>query len=253
MQLDGILAIVTGGASGLGAAAARELASVGAHVAIWDQNGALAREVATTIGGLGLEVDVVSETSVMSALSESEAWRRNLRVLVNCAGIGGASLIAGPKGVHSLDLFRRIIEVNLLGSFNTARLFADRVARMHPQQHGERGLIVHTSSIAAFEGQVGQSAYSAAKGGLVSLTLAMARDLAGHGIRCVSLAPGIFDTPMVQGLPGHVRTQITNATIFPNALGDPADFASLVLEVCRNVMLNGCTLRLDGGMRLPPR
>lgn len=253
MKLTGALAIVTGGASGLGAATARELASAGADVAIWDRNGAAAREAARQIDGLGLEVDVVSEQSVAASLAASVRWRPNLRVLVNCAGIGGAALTAGPKGPHPLDLFRAIVDVNLAGSFNAARLFAARVAASLPQERGERGVIVHTSSIAAFEAQVGQSAYAAAKAGLNALTLAMARDLAPSGIRCVSVAPGIFNTPMVRELSDRVRAQITNAAMFPDAPGEPADFASLVLEVCRNVMLNGCTLRLDGAMRLPPR
>jgi NAD(P)-dependent dehydrogenase (short-subunit alcohol dehydrogenase family) len=253
VQLADVLAVVTGGASGLGMAVARALTSAGAKVAIWDQNGAAAKNLAAEIGALGLEVDVVSEAGVADALASSVAWCDNLRVLINCAGIGPASYVAGPKGVHSLELFRRVVDVNLVGSFNAARLFAGHVAKAAPCERGERGVIVYTTSIAAFEGQMGQSAYAASKGGLVSLALTMARDLARHGIRCVSVAPGIFETPMVQTLPEQMRRQIINTTVFPSEIGQPVDFAELVLEVCRNVMLNGCTIRIDGAMRLAPR
>jgi NAD(P)-dependent dehydrogenase (short-subunit alcohol dehydrogenase family) len=243
--------VVTGGASGLGRATAEALAATGAKVALWDRDDAA--PVAAATGGLALGVDVTSEAAVQDALARTREWGGAIRGLVTCAGIGGGWRVAGRKGPHPLDAFRRVLEVNLVGTFNCVRLVAQAMLDNAPDPGGERGAIVMVSSIAADEGQVGQAAYSASKGGIASLALTCARDLAEHGIRCLAIAPGVFETAMTAALSPPVRAGILRDVPFPARFGEPRDFASLALECLKNPMLNGCVLRLDAAARLPAR
>jgi NAD(P)-dependent dehydrogenase (short-subunit alcohol dehydrogenase family) len=253
MQLENRLVIVTGGASGLGAAAARAAATSGARVEIWDVQREAGAAVASACGGRFAAVDVTDEQSIARALDAAEAWAGAPRALVHCAGIGGGWKLTGVRGPHPADAFRRVIDVNAFGSFNVARLVADRMRQANPVERGERGVLVLTASIAAFEGQVGQAAYAASKGAVASMTLVFARDLAEYGIRAVAIAPGLFATAMTDGLADPVRDSILASVPFPRVFGSPEDFASLALECCRNAMLNGTVLRLDAAARLPPR
>ena len=247
--------LVTGGASGLGAETARELARAGARVAVLDTNLDLAREVAGQIGGIAVECDVASAESAGRAVEHVRSALGAARVLAHCAGIGGARRVVGKDGAPApLDEFERIVRVNLVGTYNMMRLAAaDMVAAAPLGDDGERGVMVATASVAAWDGQVGQQAYSASKGGIAALTLPMARDLAQFGVRVMTVAPGLFMTPLLHKLPAEVQASLGASIPFPKRLGSPAEFAALVAHIVANASLNGETIRLDGALRLPPR
>lgn len=253
MKIAGTTAIVTGGASGLGAATAQALAERGARVALLDFNIEGAQALANEIGGMARKVDVADEASVEAAIADVVEAIGAPRILVNCAGIAPGKKILGRSGVMPLDDFRRVIEVNLIGSFNVLRVFAAHAADLEPLDDGERGIAINTASIAAYEGQVGQAAYAASKGGIVSLTLPAARELADKGIRVVAIAPGTFETPMMAAMPDEVRAQLAADVPFPQRLGRASEYADLAVHVVENVMLNGTVLRLDGALRMKAR
>jgi NAD(P)-dependent dehydrogenase (short-subunit alcohol dehydrogenase family) len=253
MDIVGTSAIVTGGASGLGAATVRALAAAGASVVILDLQEKAGHDLADALGDgtLFVRTDVTSEEQVATAVDAAEG---PLRVAVNCAGIGSASRTIGRDGSPtSLDAFRTVIEVNLVGTFNVIARAASAMARTEPLEHGERGVIVNTASIAAFDGQIGQAAYSASKGGIVGLTLPVARDLSSVGIRVNTIAPGIIDTNLLAGLPEEAIAHLEAGVPFPKRLGRPDEYASLVMEIVRNGYLNGETIRMDGALRMGPR
>ena len=253
MQLAGAVAVVTGGASGLGLATGRELARAGASVVLLDLPSSRGAEAAVELGGDALFVptDVTDEASVQDAVDRARE-RGPLRVAVNCAGIGTPGRVLGKKGPLPLEAFARVVTVNLVGTFNVLRLAAAAMAETDPVD-GERGVVVNTASAAAFDGQIGQAAYSASKGGVVGMTLPVARDLADKLIRVMTIAPGLFDTPMLQGLPEPARQSLGAQVPMPSRLGDPAEYAALVRHVCENPMLNGEVIRLDGAIRMAPR
>ena len=253
MKTEGQIAVVTGAGSGLGEATARTLAASGARVAVLDLNLERAESVASSIGGIAIKCDVSDAASAEAAFAQVEERLGTPRILVNCAGIVIGSRTVGKDGPHALDAFRKVIEVNLIGTFNMIRLFADRASRSEPLQGGERGVIVNTASVAAYDGQIGQAAYSASKGGVVGMTLPIARDLARNGIRVVTIAPGIFKTPMMAGMPQDVQDSLGAAVPFPSRLGEPAEYGALALHIVENQMLNGETIRLDGAIRLAPK
>jgi NAD(P)-dependent dehydrogenase (short-subunit alcohol dehydrogenase family) len=253
MDIQGHAALVTGGASGLGAATARALAKAGAKVAVLDLNESAGERVAAEVGGIACACNVADAASAEAAVAAARARHGAARILVNCAGIGVAERIVGRDGPMLLDHFRRVIEVNLIGSFNCMRLAAADMAALAPLAGGERGVIVSTASVAAFEGQIGQAAYAASKGGVVSLTLPAAREFARMGIRVNAIAPGVFNTPMVEGLPEEARKSLAASVPFPPRLGEPSEYAALVLAIIANPMLNGETIRLDGALRMAPR
>ncbi len=250
MKISGIAAVVTGGASGLGAATARALAAHGAKVALLDMNAASCEAVAKEIGGIALACDVTDATSAEAALKEAKAKHGAARLVVNCAGIAPAAKVVGRKGPHDLDLFRKVIEVNLIGTFNILRLTAADMIDLPPLDDNERGLIINTASIAGYEGQIGQAAYSASKGGVIGLTLPAARELAATGIRIVTIAPGLVETPMFNNLAPQAVEALVASTVFPQRLGKPDEYAKLVLHIADNVLLNGGTIRMDGAIRL---
>ena len=246
-------AIVTGGASGLGKATAAMLADNGAKVAILDLNEEAANAAAQEMGAIAFALNVADDAAVAAALDEAEKAHGVARILVNCAGIAPASKTVGKENApHSLDLFRRTIEVNLIGSFNLISKFAARAAAVDDVA-GERAVIVNTASVAAYDGQIGQAAYAASKGGVVGMTLPVARDLAQHHIRVMTIAPGIFRTPMVEGFPQHVQDALGAQVPHPSRLGAPDEYAQLVESIIRNPMLNGEVIRLDGAIRMAPR
>lgn len=253
MRLDGQAAVVTGGGSGLGAATAAALAQAGARVAVLDINRAAVEASAARIGGLGVACDVADAASAAAALAEARARHGVERVLVNCAGIGTAGRIVGREGPLALEAFERVIRVNLIGTFNLLRLSAAAMTALEPMEDGERGVIVNTASIAAYEGQVGQAAYAASKGGVAALTLPAARELARAGVRVLTIAPGLFNTPMVEGLPPEVQQSLAAGIPYPQRLGRPEEYAALVGHIVANRFLNGEVIRLDGALRMPPR
>lgn len=255
MQIHGISAVVTGGASGLGAATVRRLHAGGAQVVIADRNAETGAALAQELGAgvVFAEVDVADETTMTAALDRAVNEHGGLHALVNCAGVGMAQKILGRDSVHDLDVFSFVIKVNLIGVFNSLRLAAQRMQRNEPNAGGERGVIINTASIAAYDGQIGQAAYSASKGGIVALTLPAARELARFGIRVVTIAPGIFDTPLLAGLPEAARQSLGDQVPFPSRLGDPAEYGALVAHIIENAMLNGETIRLDGALRMSPK
>ncbi len=253
MDVDGRGAIVTGGGSGLGAATAEALAKAGMRVAVVDRDGERARAVAERIGGAAFALDVADGPAAERMLPEIVGAIGEPRLLVNCAGVAPAGLIVGKSGPMELAAFEQVVRVNLIGTFNMLRLSAETMSRLEPLADGERGVIVNTASIAAFEGQIGQAAYAASKGGVASLTLPAARELARHGIRVVAIAPGLFATPLLLGMPEKVQESLAASVPFPARFGRPEEYASLVLEIARNPMLNGCVLRLDGALRMAPR
>jgi NAD(P)-dependent dehydrogenase (short-subunit alcohol dehydrogenase family) len=253
MNPKGQAAVVTGAASGLGAAAARALAAAGAKLALFDQNLKAAEAVAGEIGGLAFECDVSDAQSAEAAFAKARAAHGPARINVNCAGVVFGGRVVGRSGPHPLGAFARVVQVNLIGTFNTLRLAAADMAALDPLADGERGVIVNTSSVAAFDGQTGQAAYAASKGGIAALTLPAARDLARSGVRVVAIAPGLFATPMMFGLPPESQKSLGESVPFPARLGKPEEFAALVLHVVENVMLNGEVIRLDGAVRLPPK
>jgi NAD(P)-dependent dehydrogenase (short-subunit alcohol dehydrogenase family) len=256
VQIDGSAALVTGGGSGLGAATVRALAARGARVAILDLPRSRGAELAAELGGAAwfCAGDVTSEEEVRAAVEGARARFGGLRALVNCAGIGSASRTVDKDGKpFDLGVFRRTVEVNLVGTFNCIRLAASAMLANEPDRGGERGAIVNTASVAAFEGQIGQAAYSASKGGVVGMTLPIARDLSRHGIRVCTIAPGLFDTPLLGLLPQEMRDALGRTVPFPPRLGDPAEYAALACHILENPMLNGETIRLDGALRMQPR
>jgi NAD(P)-dependent dehydrogenase (short-subunit alcohol dehydrogenase family) len=253
MTLQQSSALVTGGASGMGEATARRLAAEGATVVIADLNRDKGEAVAAELGGAFAHADVTDEDQVKAAV-EAAANLAPLRVCIHCAGVGWAERTVNRDGSpHHLATFRKIVEINLVGTFNVLRLAAAGMAANEPDRDGQRGVVVNTASIAAFDGQIGQAAYSASKGGVVSLTLTAARDLAAAGIRVCTIAPGLIDTPLLGTLPQEARDELARSVLFPKRLGTPDDFASLALEIVRNTYLNGEIIRMDAGIRMPPK
>jgi NAD(P)-dependent dehydrogenase (short-subunit alcohol dehydrogenase family) len=254
MQIQGQAALVTGGGSGLGEATARELARLGAKVAILDVNIDGAHKVAAEIGGIAIQCDVTSPDSVQAAITQAAAAHGPARILMQIAGIGSAKRVVGKDGnAAPLEDFVRVINVNLVGTYNVARLFAAAAAKLDPMEDGERGAMVFTASVAAFDGQVGQQAYSASKAGVAGMTLPMARDLAQHGIRVCTIAPGLFATPLMKTLPEPVQQSLAASIPFPQRLGKPEEFAQLATHIVTNGHLNGEVIRLDGALRMAPR
>ncbi|MBL6078063.1 SDR family NAD(P)-dependent oxidoreductase [Belnapia sp. T18] len=251
MDVKGIAALVTGGGSGLGAATAEALAAAGAHVVVMDLKQEAAEAVAARIGGVAAAGDVADEAA-MAAAVEAAAALGPLRLAVSCAGIAPAARVSGRQGPHPLGLFEQVVRVNLTGTFNLLRLASARMASLDPLPTGERGLVVNTASIAAYEGQIGQCAYAASKAGVVGLTLPAARELARFGIRVMTIAPGLIETPMLAGMPEEAREALGRLPLFPNRLGRPEEVAALVLAIAANPLLNGETIRLDGALRLTP-
>ncbi len=252
MQLKDVAVVITGGGSGLGAATARAMAAKGAKIGVLDQSKENAEKVAAELKGVALHADVTDEEQVKAALAKAEAAHGVARVLVNCAGIGGSQRIVGKDGVYPLAKFSRIIQVNLIGTFNCLRLFAERLVPAEPVGE-ERGVIINTASVAAYEGQIGQIAYSASKGGVVGLTLPAARDLAQHKIRVNTIAPGLFLTPLLMGLNEEARKSLGAQVPHPARLGDASEYGALAVHIVENAMLNGETIRLDGAIRMAPR
>jgi len=253
MEVKGQAAIVTGGASGLGAATARTLAAAGAKVAVLDVNAKAAAEVAIDINGLAIACDVADPAAAEAAIKQAAADHGAARILVNCAGIGPAKRIVGRDGAMPLADFERVIRINLIGSFNMLRLAAAAMQPLAPLADGERGVIVSTASVAAYEGQIGQAAYSASKGGVAALILPAAREFAQFGIRVLAIAPGIFGTPMLRALPQEAQDSLGAAVPFPKRLGEPREYAALVMHCIHNGYLNGEVIRIDGALRLAPR
>ena len=255
MQVGESTFFITGGGSGLGAATARLLAENGAHIVLADVDEEAGEQMASQIGS-GAEfvrTDVTDEESVQDALDTVVETFDFLNGVVNCAGIGPAARVVGKKGVHDLGLFTKTVEINLVGTFNVIRLAALRMAENEPDDEGERGVIINTASVAAFDGQIGQAAYAASKGGVVALTLPVARELASSGIRVVTIAPGIFETPMLAALPEDAKESLGKQVPFPPRLGRPEEYAALAKHIVENQMLNGEVIRLDGGIRMAPR
>jgi NAD(P)-dependent dehydrogenase (short-subunit alcohol dehydrogenase family) len=252
MQIEGKVFIVTGAASGLGEGTARMLAAAGGKVVVADMNPAASEAVAKAIGGAFVRCDVSSEDDGRKAVAQAVSMGK-LMGLVNCAGIAPDEKTVGKDGAHSLSMYTKVLTVNLIGTFNMIRLAAEAMGANEPESTGERGVIVSTASVAAYDGQIGQAAYSASKGGVVGMTLPIARDLARSGIRNMTIAPGIFGTAMTFGLPEGVQKSLAAAVPFPSRLGTPADYAKLVLQIMENEMLNGEVIRLDGAIRLAPR
>ncbi|MFD8569003.1 SDR family NAD(P)-dependent oxidoreductase [Streptomyces sp. NPDC059639] len=253
MDLNATAVLVTGAASGLGAATAAHLAARGATVYGLDLKKAIASARPSPDGVTLIPADVTDEESVRAAVATAAAGPQPLRMAVNCAGIAPAARILSRSGPHDLGLFDTVLKVNLLGSFNVMRLAAEVIARTEPDTHGQRGVVVNTASIAAFEGQVGQIAYAASKAGVAGMTIAAARDLAQYGIRVVTIAPGIVDTPMMAGFSDEIRASLAESVTFPHRLADPAEFARLVGVVAEHDYLNGETIRMDGALRMAPR
>ena len=253
MNVDGVGALVAGGASGLGAATARALAEAGAKVTIADLNAEKGEALASELGAELVVADVTDPEAVGAAIERAAEPEAGLRVSVCCAGIGWAERVAHKGGPHNLDYFSNVVKVNLIGTFNVLRLAAAAMSENAPDEEGERGACVNTASIAAIDGQIGQVAYAASKGGIAGMTLPAARDMAGRGIRVVTIAPGLFDTPLLAALPEEARTALGAGIPFPSRLGRPEEYARLVLEIAANPMLNGETIRLDGALRMPPR
>ena len=254
MNIQGQAALVTGGASGLGAQTARALAARGAKVAVLDRNAEGAKSLAAEFGGIGIGCDITSPDSVTEALAAARAVHGPARILMNIAGIGSAKRVVGKDGSAApLEDFRRVIEVNLIGTYNMTRLAVAEMVKLEPLQDGERGVVVCTASVAAFDGQIGQQAYSASKGGVVAMTLPMARDLAQFGVRVVTIAPGLFLTPLMAELPLPVQESLAASIPFPKRLGKPEEFAHLAASIVENMALNGEVIRLDGALRMAPR
>jgi len=253
MKLNGQAALVTGGASGLGAATARALAKAGAKVAVLDVNLDAAKAVAQEIGGLAVACDVADAKSAEAAVAAAGGAHGAARVLINCAGIGPAQRIVGREGPMPLEAFKRVIDINLIGSFNLMRLAASGMTGLDALADGERGVIISTASVAAYEGQIGQAAYAASKGGIVALTIPAAREFARSGIRVNAIAPGLFATPLLLGMPQPVQDSLAESVPFPSRFGKPEEYAALVLHIIDNPMLNGEVIRLDGALRMQPK
>lgn len=253
MKLAGQAAIVTGGGGGLGAATARAMAAAGAKVTLLDVNMDAAEAVAKEIDGLAINCDVADAGSAEAAVAQAREAHGAARVLINCAGIGPAERIVGRNGPMPLDNFRRVIEINLIGTFNLTRLVAADMIALEPMDDNERGVIISTASVAAFEGQIGQAAYSASKGGVHALTIVGAREFARNGVRVNTIAPGLFATPLLLGMPQEIQDSLAASVPYPSRFGLPEEYAKLALSIIDNVMLNGETIRLDGAIRMQPR
>jgi NAD(P)-dependent dehydrogenase (short-subunit alcohol dehydrogenase family) len=255
MQLAGMVAMITGGASGLGAATARLFGGAGAKLALCDLNAQAGNALAVELGnnGLFVQTDVTRSEDIQNVLTQVQERFGRLHIVVNCAGIATAERVIGRQGPLPLERFERVIQVNLIGTFNVIRLAAGLMMQNTPNAEGERGVIINTASVAAFEGQIGQPAYAASKAGVAGMTLPIAREFAAHGIRVVAIAPGVFDTPMVAGLPEPAQQALSAAIPFPKRLGRPDEYAALARHIVENVMLNGETIRLDGALRMGPR
>ncbi len=252
MDLRGATALITGAASGLGAATARRFAEGGANVVVLDRDEARALDFSAKLGNnvIAVAADVTSEEEVSAAINATHERFGSLQILVNCAGIAMALRTTSKNGPHPLDVFETVVRINLIGTFNVIRLAAASMARNEPNPEGERGVIVNTASVAAFDGQIGQAAYSASKGGIVGMTLPIARDLARDGIRVNTIAPGVFDTPMMELIPEAARESLSQQIPFPPRLGKPEEYARLAQQIVENTMLNAAVIRLDGGMRM---
>lgn len=256
MNIENVVAVVTGGASGLGEATIRNIVKNGGKGVILDLQEERANNLIRELGEehvLFFKTDVTSEESVQSALDQTVEKFGCVNVVVNCAGIGSGMKTYGRKGPHSLDEFRKVVEVNLIGSFNVIRLAAEKMSENTPNENEERGVIINTSSVAAFDGQIGQVAYSASKGGVVGMTLPIARDLSSYGIRVMTIAPGLFRTPLFETLPDETIAALEQMTPFPQRLGQPAEYAHLVQSIIENPMMNGEVIRLDGAIRMQPK
>ena len=253
MDVSGHAAIVTGGASGLGAATAQALAANGAKVAIFDLNMDIAQKMANEIGGIAVSCDVSSAESAETSVTEAREKHGPARILVSCAGIAPPKKIVGRDGAQPLKTLAKVININLIGSFNLMRLAAADMQALDALETAERGVIINTASIAAFDGQIGQAAYAASKGGVASMTLPAARELAKSGVRVLAIAPGIFGTPMLYGLPDDVQKALGDSVPFPSRLGDPNEYAKLAMHMIDNVMMNGEVVRLDGALRMAPQ
>ncbi|HEX8121700.1 MAG TPA: SDR family NAD(P)-dependent oxidoreductase [Solirubrobacteraceae bacterium] len=253
MRIEGASAIVMGGASGLGEATARALTERGARVTIADLNEEKGNALAGEIGATFLKADVTSAEEVEAAVAAAAGGDGGLRIGINCAGVGWAERISHKGGPHNLEMFSKVIQINLIGTFNALRFESAAMAKNEPGDDGERGVCVNTASIAAFDGQIGQVAYSASKGGVVGMTLPAARDLSGVGVRVNTIAPGLFDTPLLAALPQEARDALGQTIPFPKRLGLPGEYAKLALQIVENIMLNGETIRLDGALRMAPK
>jgi NAD(P)-dependent dehydrogenase (short-subunit alcohol dehydrogenase family) len=253
MKLSGSVVLVTGGASGLGAATVRRLVGAGARAVIVDRDETRGTALAKELGQTFVKADVTNPAEIEAALAQAEALGP-LRVVVSCAGVGWAARTLDKTGApHKLELFQQVVGINLIGTFNVLRLGAAAIAKTQPLDHGERGVIVNTASVAAFDGQIGQIAYAASKAGVAGMTLPAARDLAPAGIRVLTIAPGIFDTPMLGALPEDKRAALAADVVFPKRLGNPDEYGALVVSIVENGYLNGETIRLDGSLRMPPK
>jgi NAD(P)-dependent dehydrogenase (short-subunit alcohol dehydrogenase family) len=255
MDVQGSTFLITGGSSGLGAACVRRLVTAGAHILIADLNEEGGAALAGELGKRArfVPTDVTDVVAVETAVKTAVSTFGGLHGVVNCAGIVIAAKLLSSRGIHKLESFQKVIEVNLVGAFNVIRLAAAQISSGAPNEAGERGVIINTASVAAFDGQIGQAAYAASKGGVVGMTLPIARELARYGIRVMTIAPGLFDTPMLAGLPEKARLSLAEQVPFPSRLGDPSEFAALVQHIIENQMLNGEVIRLDGAIRMAPR
>ncbi|MCP4007193.1 MAG: 3-hydroxyacyl-CoA dehydrogenase [bacterium] len=255
MEIQGTAALVTGGASGLGGATAKEIVSAGGKVVILDLPTSPGEKYAAELGenAIFCPGDVTKPETIEAALDQGIEAFGEIRMVISCAGIGWAQRTVTRDGPHPIEPFAKVVEINLIGTFNSIRLASDRMSKNDPDAGGERGVIINTASVAAYDGQIGQVAYSASKGGIVGMTLPIARDLASMGIRCITIAPGLFDTPLLAGLPEPARQALAANIPFPRRLGDPAEYAHLARSIVENPMLNGLTIRLDGAIRMPPK
>ncbi|AFM40224.1 dehydrogenase of unknown specificity, short-chain alcohol dehydrogenase like protein [Desulfosporosinus acidiphilus SJ4] len=255
MDMKQVVGFVTGGASGLGEATVRRIVNDGGKAIIADRDEARGKKLEAELGDSACfqKTDVTDTESIQAALGSAQEKFARVSVVVNCAGIAAAEKILGKKGLHTLESFSRVIHINLIGSFNVIRLAVEKMTENLPNPSGERGVIINTASVAAYEGQIGQAAYSASKGGIIGMTLPIAREMALHGIRVMTIAPGLFETPMFDSLPEEARKSLGSMVPFPSRLGYPEEFALLVRSIIENPMLNGSTIRLDGAIRMQPR
>ncbi len=255
MNHKDVVALVTGGASGLGEASVLELISKGARAVIIDVDAEKGEKLASSIGAnaIFVKTDITSETDVRQAIQKAIEAFSKINVVINCAGVVNPGKLLGKKGPLSLEVFNKVLQINLVGTLNIIRLAVEQMMNNTPGEEGEKGVIINTASIAAFEGQIGQVAYSASKAGIVGMTLPIAREISDYGIRIVTVAPGIFETPMMAGLPQAVKEDMAKTVPFPRRLGKPVEFARMCLHIIENMMLNGCCIRLDGALRMPPK